>query len=604
MTLALRPTWQRTRAILLHDHFRGIATRLEHANGAGLKLTGPDGELARMSFLLQGKLLNRPGEPEKTLDASIGTLRREWSRWNRGGRKSDALLLNYKPGVGGHKAMPEPLVMELQRRCTLPTGGRDKHGRSPVSVAWDSLCRDFLARKPLPGVDYDQYPVGAEIPWSYRTAVRKKPAKTLRALGNIGGAAHKAMGAYVSMDYSKLRKGELYTLDDVRLDILCIDHATRKVIQVNLYVLMEVASRCIVSFVMRPAAAIHAEDVDELLATGLQTPGFGIGVDYVTHILFERGTTACSEGAQLVLEGVTEGRIKVHRTSMNGGVRWIGSPADKKSGNAAGKGCIESFHRWLHFALLHLPGQRGNSWDNAPANLGYESESSRTPHSLAAETEKLAQFSLAADQAGIGTDGRPRLVLKLDMLYMRQLHDAVRDAINRHNTESGHAYRGHGSHWENEIAPGVWRREDAAPLSLTPSLSPELHAADTSAPAPARNIHFDDTLLADTSLPPRQSAPSPATTQSPKSYKLNQPAVELSIGQKNALYWNAWNKLKRAAAAADQPVQDEFRFALTRRSLGAVVKIKAMTPDQFRKVLSCFDQVAAKYAAPSGNTPF
>jgi hypothetical protein len=574
MTLALRPTWQRTRAILLHDHFKGIATRLEFNNGRGTKLTGPDGEIARMARLLKGKILSRAGEPEKTLDASEGTLRREWARWNKGGRTSESLLLNYKPGVGGHKAMPEPLVMEIQRRATLPFGARDKNKKAPLSVVMQSICEDFSARRHLPGVDYSQFPVGAEFPWSYRTVVRKKPAKALRLMGNVGGSAAKAASAYVSMNYTRLRKGEMYTLDDVRLDILCIDERTGKPIRVVCYILMEVGSRALVAYIMKPAASIRQEDVDELLALGLQTRGFGIGVGYKTHILFEQGTVACSEATQQCLETMTASDdgsgIEVRRTGMIKNIRWIGSPADKAKGNACGKGVIESFNRWLHFALLNLPGQRGNNWANAPENLGYEGPDNFTPGSLAAETKKLAEFRIEAGKHGQRTD------LKLGMLYFMQLHAAVREAIHRHNTETGHAYRGHGSHFEAEIQPGVWQRQDdpAAPVALPP----------------ARNIHFEEM---ESSLP---IAPSPRASAPQRAMKLQAPAVELNFKQRNALYWSAWNKLKRAAAATGEPVNDDFRFALTRRVLGKVTPIKKMEPEDLRKVLSCFDQVTAKYA--------
>ncbi|HEX4084347.1 MAG TPA: hypothetical protein VHY22_05515, partial [Chthoniobacteraceae bacterium] len=460
-----------------------------------------------------------------------------------------------------------------------------------------TICDDFASRRPLPGVDYGKFPPGAEFPWSYRTVLRKKPGKAMRALGNLGIAAHKAQAAYVSMDYSRLRKCELYTLDDVRLDILAIDEATAKPVEIVVYVLMEAASRLIVAYILKPAAAIRASDVDELLAAGLQTPGFGIGADYVTHILFERGSTACSEGAQRVLEtvlgelvinGAPLPRIRVHRTGMNGGVRWIGAPRDKASGNAAGKGVIESFHRRLHSALLHLPGQRGNNRDNQPASLGMESSESFTAGGLAAEAQKLAQFQIAADAVG------SRCALRLGMLYVRQLADCVRDAIKAHNGEAGHAYRGHGSHHEAEIAPGVWQRTESTPEPI---------------PMPARNIHFESAPEDDAPSPkgapqnspgqrpgssPREGA---SPVGAPHQYHLNTPApsgfVKLTNAQKNAIYFGAWNKVQLANPRLD-------RFAITRRTLGAVPKPLEMTAGQFEKMLAVFNAIVrdAKSADP------
>src|SRR5581483_9786781 len=455
MSLTNQSAWQRARAIKLHEHFKAIAVRLQ---GRGVKIGE---ELKRTAHLLDGRTLHFHGGSH-VLRASPQTLRREWDRWNAAGpqrRTANALLLQYRAGCGGRRAVPAKLVAEIHRRATMPTGGRDKHRRAPMSQVYKSLCDDFLARRPLPGIDYADWPEGAEFPWSQATILRKKPARALRLGGNLGFAAQKGASAYVLMDYSALRKCELYTLDDVRLDILCIDPRTGQAVQVVCYVMMEVASRFIVAYLLMPRHAINAMVVSELLVHGLQTPGFGIGVGYKTHILFERGATACSEAEQKVLEtltatleGVTEepqSGIKVHRTSMNGGVRWVGAPRDKASGNAAGKGVIESFNRRLHYALLHLPGQRGNHWANTPENLGLKKLGERAaPGSLVAEAEKLARFN---------AEHGNRLALKLPLLTVPQLHAAVKDAIARHNHEPGHAYTDHGKFTEAEVSPGVWR---------------------------------------------------------------------------------------------------------------------------------------------------
>jgi hypothetical protein len=163
------------------------------------------------------------------------------------------------------------------------------------------------------------------------------------------------------------------------------------------------------------------------------------------------------------------------------------------------------------------------------------------------------------------------------MLYFMELHTAVRAAIERHNKESGHAYRGHGTHFEAEVRPGVWQRQGEAPKPV------EL--------PPARNIHFDD-------APSAPSAPSTSSTGK-KSYKLTTPSTELTPAQRNALYFGTWDKVKTAAGC-----DYNLRFAVTRRLLGCVPKVKDMTPDQFRKVIECFEAMlrdAAAKMASSGN---
>lgn len=545
--LTASSAWNRARALKLHEHFQSAALAVQ----GGAKIGD---ELDRVLRLLDGLLLQFPGG-ETILKISWTTINREWGYWNKGGREGkehaenirrpEALLLAYKAGCGGHKPMPRKLVAELQRRMTHTTGGRDKFKRSPISVAWDSIKADFKARRPLPGIDYDDYEIGAELPWHYSTACRKKAPRTLRAAGNLGASAAKNVSAYVSLDYSKLRKGELYTLDDVRLDIVCIDE-TGAAIEVVLYVFMEVASRMIVGYVMKPAAHITQEDVDELLSHMLQVPGFGIGIGYVTHILFERGAVACTEAAQALIEGVTDGNVKCHRTGMVGGVRWIGTARDKARGNAAGKAVIESFNRWLHYALLHLPGQRGNKFENQPENMGdmsggsFLSSTRQMKGTLIDHAEQLAQFEFA---------GARRLKLRLPMLRLFELHDAVRGAIARHNTEPGHDYRGHGEHFEAEVRPGVWES--------TPQAAPSKRQY---------TLHTGTAIGGAAGLGKRE------------------------IG----IYWGAWSRVAKARPDLD-------RHAVTRRVLGYPRKHTELTRAEWAQLLTAFAAIVreAKTAAPS-----
>ncbi|MGA3169449.1 MAG: hypothetical protein ABSE62_00395 [Chthoniobacteraceae bacterium] len=57
-------------------------------------------------------------------------------------------------------------------------------------------------------------------------------------------------------------------------------------------------------------------------------------------------------------------------------------------------------------------------------------------------------------------------------LRLHELDAAVAEAIERHNTESGHAYKGHGTHFEEEVQPGVWKRRDEPPAQPTPHRPP------------------------------------------------------------------------------------------------------------------------------------
>lgn len=576
-SLTVTKEWQRNRALLLHREFTDLARQIQHEGifkSRGLKALLK--KLKGATVNAGVKISRRAGLEQrkvKPLRLSYGTLSREWYRWNAGSDDAEpctaeALLLNYKAGL---PSLPPLLIAEIQRRCTLKTGGRDKHGLAPVSIVYTWLRDDFAEGKPIPGINYEDYPAGAEFPYSMSAVRSYAPSPAERALGNVGVAAFKARTCHVVMDYSKLRKCELFTLDDARLDVLCIHDASGRAIIVRIYVLMEVASRMIVSFLIKPMDAIKQEDVDELLAHGLQTPGFGVGVGYTTYIKFERGAVPCSIAAQQLLEGVTEGGIQILRTGMNGGITWIGAARDVASGNAAGKAVIESFMRRLHYALLHLPGQIGNNWRNAPASVGFGKKTAKDPlaktsndakpGTLVAEAERLARFALTVRRVG-----KQRLKLQLPMLYLSQLEWAVHHAVDKLNKEPGHEYADHGEFVQTEVEPGVWRDVPPAPD----------HSLDGDEPVfiPASSVNGVD---------PDRSEPIP----SKKTYVLDAPTKPLTPEQRNGMYWRLWK-----AAEAARP--DTNRFAVTRRVIGCVKKITDMTDEEFLKVCHVFESIAKK----------
>lgn len=455
--------WQRERAALLHTKFLAVATAVE------IERARIEPTLMSLAAELRGVTL----PSGKELKASWQNLRTLYYRWRDKGRKASALLPGYKSPAHIER-MPDELAAEIQKRASAPTGGRDKNQKGPDATRIHAdLEKEWKAGKALPGIGtWQEWWVIARsalpmpcvppsFPWGPKTVTRRIGTKAVRTMGNIGIAAAKKHLPHMRRDYSKLRRGELYTLDDVRLDCVAID-ITGRTVWVKCYILQEIGSRSIVAFILKPEGAIKAEDVDELLAWGLQAEGFGIGEDYITHIWFERGTVACSEAAQHMLEACSEGAdgksgIKVHRTSMDEGVTWVGAAADKASGHSAGKATIESFNKKLHVRLLHLPGQAGNHYDNMPANLGMGDRELKDPSKRRAEdtlktwSERVAQFRVTALMRG------DDVKLKLPLLTVEQLQQHVADALREYNAERGHGMQGFHKITEAEVAPDVWR---------------------------------------------------------------------------------------------------------------------------------------------------
>jgi hypothetical protein len=458
MSISNTSHWQRDRAARLHQAFAELERSIAHEAAPVVKSLE----------LLAARLDGTPLAGGRVLRAKPKTLTALYYKWTNGGRKATALLSAYQ-SPGHVLRMPDELTAEVQKLATTKTGARDKNGNGIEAPAIRKRLQSrWWAGEALPGLGtWQQWwaanhpalplPVNPpEFPWGDKTIARRMGPKSLRRMGNIGHAAALKHMPSMKRDYSKLRKCELYTLDDVKLDLIALCELTGKPVDIVLYVLMEVASRSIVSFVLKPKNAIRAEDVDEMIAHGLQADGFGIGIGYPTHIWFERGTVACSEAAQRVLEAGSDGGIVIHRTSMDGGVSWVGSAKDKSSGHSAGKAAIESFNRNLHRSLLHLPGQRGNNYAHMPANLGagdpnLKDASKSERGTLAHEAERLAQFKLTAALLGHSAD------LKLPLLTISQLQQEVRKVMQEHNNRRGHDFQGFHQDTEAEVAPGVWQ---------------------------------------------------------------------------------------------------------------------------------------------------
>ena len=458
MSLPRTSTWQRDRATRLHAAFSALEQSMA-LEGAPLVQS-----IQCLAASLDGTQL----ADGRILRASWQTLVRLYYKWSDNGRKATALVADYQ-SPSHIVRLPDSLAAEIQKLATTKTGARDKNGNGIEAPAIrKALQTRWWAGEALPGLgtwqewwaaNHPAIPLPAnppEFPWSVKTILRRMGPKALRRMGSQGHAAAIKHMPSMKRDYSKLRKCELYTLDDVKLDLIALCELTGKPVDVTIYVLMEVASRSIVSFVLKPKNALRQEDVDEMIAHGLQADGFGIGIGYPTHIWFERGTLACSEAAQRVLEAGSDGGIVIHRTSMDSGVSWIGSAADKASGHSAGKAAIESFNRNLHRYLLHLPGQRGNNYANMPANLGagdpnLKDASKSERGTLAHEAERLAQFKITAALLGHSAD------LKLPLLTISELQQEVRKVMQAHNDRRGHDFQGFHQVTEAEVSPGVWQ---------------------------------------------------------------------------------------------------------------------------------------------------
>jgi hypothetical protein len=449
-----QPEWMRERAVVLQKICEGVRASIA---------TGSSRETALQNACKAhaGTLIGQVGN-EKPLKLSVPTLRRLFRQWREGGENVAAFEMNYRPGKS---RVPVDLVNEFQRLATMP-------GMRKTSVAYNELVKRWRNGLPVPGlgiwpqwwaanrIGMDMPHAAPEFPFSERSLYRYQPKKTVRALGNKGMAAFKRESVSITRTTADLRPCELFVLDDKRPDILVLNDETGKASDITIYLMQEVGCRRIVGFTCRPANAMNSSDVDALIARVLEAEGFS--TEYVTHILLERGTVAMTPAAQQLIEAVTNGQVKIHRTSMDEGMRALGFASDRPSGHWQGKGTMEAFCGKLDLMLMHLPGQRGNNYANQPANLAWSmrrkyvgKDGLETVREIsggeAAQAEALAQLEVAC--------GR-KLGLDCGLLWMSEFNLILRQIIKEHNASRDHDYEGFSQVTQREVAPGVW--EDVA----------------------------------------------------------------------------------------------------------------------------------------------
>jgi hypothetical protein len=425
------PAWQQHRAATIAEACRMVSQMV--TNGTP-KLEA----LRTVADAYNGKELI---DGKHKLKVSAATLRRFYDREWRHGRKEPRNYVQHYTAARAQE-VPKDLITEWRRRLTIK-------GQQYGAHAYKQIQNEWAAGQSIPGLGtwiehWQSTHPGHEIPnkppafpFSYSTMQRYRPSKLVMAMANQGIAAARQMITKIQRDYSTLRPCELYALDDVKLDVAVIDDVsgTYKAVEPVMYVMMEGCSRYIAGFVTRGAESIVAQDVDALVAHVLGTLGVGNG--YPTHIIFERGTVACSEARQQFLEGLFPERLFIHRTGMNSGKTSVGAFKDAATGKPYSKGMIEAFMRKLHIRLSHLPGQTGNKYARRPASLGNQIE---------------AAESLAYMRAATGLQLESAALLTLS-----QLNTVVREAIKDYNHDRDHGMSGFHSILQVETAPNVWK---------------------------------------------------------------------------------------------------------------------------------------------------
>ncbi len=296
---------------------------------------------------------------------SYATLRTKYYAAQKSGWRG---LVNGKK-LGDNKASVHPLFLGYWHGLVMANKRNTKK-------AFSRFVADYHKGEPIPGLpSADERPAALPRGYGPRNLTRPKylPPKASLDMSRQGVAAARTHLPHGPQDISHIRPLEYVVFDDVELDFLIVVPECPTPVKLRLIVAMDLCSRVILGYGVRPAITrpdgvedgLKLRDMKMVVARLLKTWGFP--TDYVMHLICERGTAHLPEAAKLALAEITGGQIKVHDTSMV--VGQVFEFKDKATGNSWGKAWLESFFGSLHAELAELPGQKGRRYDLAPAEL-------------------------------------------------------------------------------------------------------------------------------------------------------------------------------------------------------------------------------------------
>jgi hypothetical protein len=247
---------------------------------------------------------------------------------------------------------------------------------------WDTWLRTGDPRFAIPGyVDTDGFPVApkpgrkAKYPdgWSLRNLNRFAPSKAELTMARIGVAAAMVWLPKIPGTREGVRFLEYVSGDDVWLKRkVCVEgFGAVRVVQFGL--MDYAASYYLDGFVQRPVlprrdgTTERLKRRDFLWTVALMLERYGFPLDYVMHLICERGTATMSKAEARFLYEISDGHIIVGWSTMEGEV--VAAWEERQSGNSNAKGWHESFHNLYANEEADLPGQVGKDRDHSPAAL-------------------------------------------------------------------------------------------------------------------------------------------------------------------------------------------------------------------------------------------
>ena len=259
--------------------------------------------------------------------------------------------------ISGNQRKTAPAVRKVLRRWEQWWRTGDPHYALPGFA----VC-------PPPGPKA-RFPAGM----SPKTLERLAPPPAELELARIGVAAALSLLPQIPGTRAGARFLEWVSGDDVWLKRKCCVEGFGAVRVVQFGLMDYAASYYLDGFIQRPVlprrdgTTEQLKRRDFLWCVALMLERYGYPLDYVMHLICERGTATLSQAEARFLYEISDGHIIVGWSTMEG--EMVAAWEERESGNSNAKGWHESFHNLYANEEADLPGQVGKDRDHSPAAL-------------------------------------------------------------------------------------------------------------------------------------------------------------------------------------------------------------------------------------------
>lgn len=253
---------------------------------------------------------------------------------------------------------------------------KDAPAYRKIMRQWEAWLRTGDSRYSIPG--YEQCPMPSATHayprgWSKKNLSRFSAPPAEKILARIGVAAAMALLPKIPGTREGIRFLEYVSGDDVWLDRKAIVPGFGDCRVVQFGMMDYAASYYLDGFIQRPiiprkdGTTEQLKRRDFLWCVAMMLERYGFPLDYVMHIICERGTATMTKAEARFLYEISEGHIIVGWSTMEG--EMVHAWEERQTGNSNAKPWHESFHNIFHNEQADLPGQVGKDRDHSPAAL-------------------------------------------------------------------------------------------------------------------------------------------------------------------------------------------------------------------------------------------